>query len=195
MCNSYSEKEEFKEWVDNCGLMAAFAKVETHYRSHMFNPEKTGSYGLLQIQCSTARMIGLKYSCEQLFDPKINMRFGMRYIIYLRKVHNISNPRELIAAWNAGSPIVCKDYNPGKCYPGEFINQEYVWKVYRHYKYLTERNHGRNIINHLSYDSNTNWSDYPVKIWRFNRFYNCRDGSPGSPSSVSSFSNWANHSF
>ena len=73
-----------------------------------------------------------------VFNQKINIRFGMKYILYLRsnKYTNVINIRSLVAAYNAGTAKICQKYNPGKCYPGEYINYNHVNKVYRHYRYL-----------------------------------------------------------
>lgn len=136
ICKMYKSKDEFKSFGEDCTLLSAIAKIESAYKTSAYNPEKTGSHGLMQLQCSTAKMVGLKFHCDQLFSPYINIRFAMKYMIRLRKDPEVNTVEDLIAAWNAGTAITCKSYNRGKCYPGEYINEEYVWKVYRHYRYL-----------------------------------------------------------
>jgi len=133
LCNKY----EFS----NCLLVESIIHTESRGNPLTYNPEKSGSYGLMQIQLSTARHLGLRYSKEQLFDPEINIRFGIKLLKRIQKRY--SKLKDIIAAWNAGSVRKCKDYNEfvwgGKlfyCYPGEYINQGYVIKVMRHYSYL-----------------------------------------------------------
>lgn len=165
-------------------LLQAIAKKESGLNPMQFNQEKSGSYGLLQIQCDTARQMGLKYSCDQLFIPDVNIRFGVKWLEYIENRLADPTPRNIIAAYNAGfeskeraklvrnckavvkqvanelrstdpakcndikwHPRRCKYYNqfnypgfpPMECYPGEYINEEYVWKVYRLYKYLKSK--------------------------------------------------------
>lgn len=133
--NKYCNYYEF----DDCNLVKSIIKNESNFNPKAFNPEKSGSYGLMQVQCTTAKMMGLKYSCNQLYDAQINIRFGILYLKYLKKKHEITEIKSLIAGYNAGKPLICKNYNPGKCYPGEYINQLYVWNVYRHYIFLGEK--------------------------------------------------------
>lgn len=142
---------------DKCELVQAIVKTESGFNPKAFMDEKSGSYGLMQIQCTTAKdsrlKSPLKYSCDQLFNPQINIRYGIMYLKMLEE--RLINPsiRNLIAAYNAGfrsdgkAPRRCKNYNefnykgfpPMECYPGEYINEEYVWKVFRRYKYLAQR--------------------------------------------------------
>jgi len=159
ICNHYNKKEEIN--ID-CNLISALAKSESHYQIESYHPEKTGSYGLLQIQCGTAKARGLKFGCEQLFGLMTNIRFGMFYLDWIyNKLGYMKNKglhietQNVISAWNAGMekvgmnyfPLRCKNYNkfkwqdfpPVECYPGEYINEEYVWKVYRRYKYLKDK--------------------------------------------------------
>lgn len=140
ICKYQLTMEGLSNKIIDCKLIAAIARTETMYKTSMFHPEKTGSYGLLQIQCSTAQMMGWKRKCNQLFDPYDNVRYGIKYIRYLKKNKgtNVTNIKSLIAAYNAGTAIVCRNFNPGKCYPGEYVNHSYVSKVYRHYKYLKQ---------------------------------------------------------
>ena len=145
-CDYYNYKD--------CALVKAIIWHESMFRASAKNEELTGSYGLMQIQCSTARMMGLKYGCEQLYNPQINIRFGIKYLQYLEARPNITSKAELIAAYNAGSPIVCNNINyneNGKllCYPGEFINNDYVYGkrgVMRRYGYNLWREHQKRNI-------------------------------------------------
>mgnify|MGYP001553819248 CR=1 FL=1 len=63
-----------------------------------FRPNVTGSageLGLMQLKCQTARAIGYKGTCDDLYDPDTNLYYGLRY---LRKALN----RGSVAYYNAG---------------------------------------------------------------------------------------------
>jgi hypothetical protein len=193
MGNAYgSSVDEIDKWCKhyqykNCALVQALVKTESSYNPNAFVDEKSGSYGLMMIQCDTAKdprlESPLKFGCDQLFNPQINIRYGVMYLKMLEEKLVIFHIKDLIAAYNAGfesknraalildckvvvqfaakdeaskeqlnkcndikwSPRRCKNYNkfnykgfpPQECYPGEYINEEYVWKVYRRYKHLS----------------------------------------------------------
>lgn len=141
----------------DCNLVSSIIKRESDYDSQAFNPEASSSYGLMQIQCATAKNVGLKYSCEQLFSPTINIRFGILYLLNIES--KLVNPttEDILSAYNAGLKVTkiknkkiydvirCKNHNIFKwnnsyqttCYPGEYINQEYVWHTIRYYIFLS----------------------------------------------------------
>lgn len=185
-------REEVLKWAKSYEysrprLLEAIIQRESGFNPLLFNKEKSGSYGLMQIQCDTAKARGLKYSCDQLFNPKINVRFGVLYLQWVED--RLADPtiENIVAAYNAGfdlkgwkkavngclevsmwaakkpsptqemykrcqeikwHPRRCKNYNvfrydgfpPMECFPGEYINQEYVWKVTRLYYYLKNKN-------------------------------------------------------
>ena len=63
-----------------------------------FRPNVTGAageIGLMQLKCQTARGIGYKGACEELYDPDTNLHYGLRY---LKKALN----RGSVAYYNAG---------------------------------------------------------------------------------------------
>jgi hypothetical protein len=156
-----SSVAEVEKWCKHyeykdCALVHALVKTESGYNPKSFMDEKSGSYGLMQIQCTTAKDLRLKsplkFGCDQLFNPQVNVRYGVMYLEMLEEKLTKPSIRDMIAAYNAGYntkegasvPRRCKNYNkfnykgfpPQECYPGEYINEEYVWKVYRRYKYL-----------------------------------------------------------
>ena len=199
--------EDIDRWCkaykhEDCALVKSIIRKESGMNPNAFHPEKTGSYGLMQVQCSTAKLVGLKYGCDQLFRPQVNVRFGIKWLqriehrLYMKTVPNI------IAAYNAGfqrkpvasvlSPVCmsalrtdwkkgmtiaqahkqlasdtiectehkymprrCRDYNEFnyegfptmRCFPGEYLNEEYVWHVLRYYKYLSDIEEKRNVEN------------------------------------------------
>lgn len=155
-------------------LVEAIVKKESSFNPLAFNPEKSGSYGLMQVQCDLAKdsrlESTLKYSCDQLFQAQINVRFGILWLKFIEETLIDVNVDNIFAAYNGGfdkhskvcanrsvetgkclkwkmNPRRCKNYNVFKykgfnameCYPGEFINQEYVWKVKRYYLYLKSK--------------------------------------------------------
>lgn len=76
-----------------------------------FRPNVTGAageIGLMQLKCQTARGIGYKGTCNDLYDPDTNLHYGLRY---LRKALN----RGSVAYYNAGIyakklPEAARDY-------------------------------------------------------------------------------------
>ena len=70
-------KEEYQKALEekshyvplDCNLVTAIAFVESSYNPRAYNPE--GSYGVMQVQCSTAKYVGLTSPCENLFKLKI----------------------------------------------------------------------------------------------------------------------------
>ena len=76
-----------------------------------FRPNVTGAageIGLMQLKCQTARGIGYKGTCDDLYDPDTNLHYGLRY---QRKALN----RGSVAYYNAGIyakklPEAAKDY-------------------------------------------------------------------------------------
>jgi hypothetical protein len=106
-----------------CTLVESIALHESGLNYKAFNPEKTGSYGLMQIQCATARRLGHDGSCVDLFDPYLNIRLGQNLIIHLFKRYKTIE--DVLAAYNAGSVIKNDD---------GYINKEYVAAVLNNYK-------------------------------------------------------------
>lgn len=139
---------------EDCALVKAIIWHESMYKASAKNEELTGSYGLMQVQCSTARWMGLKFSCEQLYNPQINIRFGIKYLKYLQNRSDITTKEQLVASYNAGSPIICNSINYDKngkllCYPGEYINHNYLYGkrgVMRRYGYELWRQHKKRDI-------------------------------------------------
>jgi soluble lytic murein transglycosylase-like protein len=66
---------------------------ESSFRAHVTGA--AGEIGLMQLKCQTARGIGYKGTCADLYDPDTNLHYGLRY---LRKALN----RGSVAYYNAG---------------------------------------------------------------------------------------------
>ena len=75
----------------DCDLVKAIVWHESNNNELAFNPERSGSYGLGQVQCTTAKMLGLKYSCDQLFKPMINLRLLSRPHLVLKETLGSAN--------------------------------------------------------------------------------------------------------
>ena len=159
---------------ENCALVKAIVRKESSFNPNAFVDEKTGSYGLMMIQCSTAKdkrlKSPLKHSCDQLFVPKINIRYGIMYLRLIEDMLIEPTIENTLAAYNAGFDKyskVCWEFSedgskcikykydvrrcknetlfrypgfpPTDCFPGEYINQEYVWKTNRYYQNYKSR--------------------------------------------------------
>lgn len=123
----------------DCDLVHAIVFKESSYDTSLkkvLDSNMKYSYGLMQVQCPTARQMGLQHSCEQLGDNlMVGLRFGIAYLDYQLKRYDY-NYMLAVAAYNSGSAIVCKEHNPGQCYPGEVWNYDYWDAVRRRYKWL-----------------------------------------------------------
>ncbi len=126
---------------DDCPLIHAIVWTESSYKSpKVMDTNNRYSYGPMQIQCETARDVGLKFGCDQLSDkPLIGIRFGIRYV--QKHLDRYGNVEDAIAAYNAGRVYKCRSIRTVKgrvaCYTGEYVNYTYVNKVMRRYRYLT----------------------------------------------------------
>ena len=56
----------------------AIIKVESNYNPRMRG--RHGEYGLGQIKCGTAKGVGFKGHCDQLYDPETNLEYSFRYL-------------------------------------------------------------------------------------------------------------------
>lgn len=83
------------------------------------NLQKT-SFGLMQIMGATARDLGLKGWITILVDPETSLEWGCRYLAKLKARYGSQGTDAVIAAYNAGSPIIEN---------GRYLNQSYVDKV------------------------------------------------------------------
>lgn len=58
------------------------------------------SLGLMQITTRTARWMGLRGSVKKLYDPAVNLTYGVRYLAWLLQKHPYG--ADAVAAYNAG---------------------------------------------------------------------------------------------
>ena len=126
-------------------LVLAIAKKESSkrvLRVPTYEPDGSKTYGLMQLKRGTAKMFGFSGSTRRLYNWRTNLAYGSKYLEYQYKRYN-SDIRDTMAAYNAGTAIVCK-YGwytvkrkgkkiKRKCTIGNYINQTYVdeaWKKY-----------------------------------------------------------------
>ena len=112
------EPTKFVSKTKTCALVEAIIEQESNFNPKAFNPEKTGSYGLMQVQCDTARRLGMKGNCSQLFDSYNNMYYGLQLLLHLEKRYSLIT--DIVAAYNAGRVIKNN---------GQYINELYVKSV------------------------------------------------------------------
>lgn len=118
--------------AENLGMEAALVKAVVHAESS-FNPEavsSAGAIGLMQLMPATAADLGLKNP----FDPKENVRGGIRYLRTLLGIFKNDLPLAL-AAYNAGLTRVMQY---GKVPPFR-ETQRYVGKVIQFYAMYAQR--------------------------------------------------------
>ncbi len=134
-------------------LLRAICYTETGYRPTAYRNGDGGhlnsAFGICQVLYKTASQYGLKDAkCQKdfskkkhndkgcsLFDVEINLKYASKYLRY--QLDRYKNDRiKAIAAYNAGSYIVCKDsgifHAPTidiKCVQGQIRNLQYVEKV------------------------------------------------------------------
>ena len=58
-------------------LANAVVTIESRYNPHVSNGS---ALGLMQIKAQTARGLGFRGAAAGLFDPSVNVRYGMRYL-------------------------------------------------------------------------------------------------------------------
>ncbi len=118
--------------AENLGMEPALVKAVVHAESS-FNPNavsSAGAIGLMQLMPKTAADLGLK----DPFNPKENVRGGIRYLRTLLGMFNNDLPLAL-AAYNAGLTRVIKY---GKVPPFK-ETQRYVGKVIQFYAMYAQR--------------------------------------------------------
>ncbi len=128
-----------KHGATDCDLFHALVWQESRYKNDVVYDVDSFSFGPGQIKCGTAKLKvlkhHLKFDCDQLEDPRVSLRFAIYYLNYQLKRY-LGDIRKAVSAYNMGKAHVCVDYNPGKCYPGEMFNYDYVNEVWRRYKWL-----------------------------------------------------------
>ena len=102
------EKMCLRMKYSDCSLVKAIAKHESGFDPLAIGHDGAGSLGLMQIKCSTARSLdkvqGRKpIECNYLFNPSINIIYGIRYLKYLQDlITPTPTVQELLSAYNGG---------------------------------------------------------------------------------------------
>jgi soluble lytic murein transglycosylase-like protein len=136
----------------DCSLVKAIITVESGNNPLSIGRDGKGSLGLMQIKCSTAQTLDRinkrkQVSCNQLFNPYLNVMYGIEYLNYLEKLLNTPpSTVELLSAYNGGylyhkptGTYRIKKCNKiskqkkRKCNGSEPFNVEYSKKVIRIY--------------------------------------------------------------
>ena len=100
-------------------LAHAVIFVESNYRPNARG--RAGEVGLMQIKPATARMMGYSGTTKELYNPVVNIKYGMKY---LAKAHELGGGTTCgtILKYNAGH--AAKRMNP--------VSSAYCSKVKRH---------------------------------------------------------------
>ncbi|MBX4335060.1 lytic transglycosylase domain-containing protein [Bartonella raoultii] len=80
-------------------LVHAVVSIESNYKAQIKGA--AGEIGLMQIKPSTARGLGFNGSVQDLYDPAINLEYGMRYLAQAYKLSG-GNTCGTILKYNAG---------------------------------------------------------------------------------------------
>ena len=96
---------------------------KTFYKANSYHPEKSGSYGLMQIQCDTAKSPefkeqALKGKCEQLFDPETNIKYGILWLQFIERKLMVVSIKNVMSGYNAGFDVQnkrCKKVENNRC--------------------------------------------------------------------------------
>jgi soluble lytic murein transglycosylase-like protein len=132
-------------------LVKAIIATESQFKPTAYRAEvKIGdaSRGLMQILLKTAQGVGFTGAAAELFDPKVNLTYGVKFLSQL--VRSKPDTLSAISAYNNGNgrrakvttPVCLARDGTGKCVrtyiaqPGEFLNQPYVNKVLGYLKYF-----------------------------------------------------------
>ena len=105
-------------------LIMGIIQVESNWNPNAVRVEPNGykSIGLMQVTIQAARDAGYMGDERGLFNPKINIKYGVKYLRKMLDIFN-GNIYKAIAAYNAG---------PGNVKRGRF-SFTYVNKVMREY--------------------------------------------------------------
>lgn len=123
---------EFSDWFNPSEIMATI-QVESTFRPRAIRHEPSGvtSYGLMQVLDSTAAGLGLHGLADQMFDPEIGIRYGMRahkanWVYLERRLHREPDYEEWSAAYNEGAGNVLKGHKD-VAYTSVWIKAQEFW--------------------------------------------------------------------
>ena len=121
-----------REGAFNPVLVVAVIKIESGGNPRALNQ---GHYGLMQLAPATARLMGFVGPTANLFNWKVNLRYGTRYLNYQAERYD-GHITQVLAAYNAGTALLCGRRQ--RCTEGRFINHGYVKTTLINYRRLVE---------------------------------------------------------
>ena len=92
-------RDEAKRWDVDAALVSAVIRAESNFQPRTVS--RKGARGLMQLMPGTARRFGV----ERPFDPRANVRAGVRYLRELSERYP-GRPELVLAAYNAGEGAV-----------------------------------------------------------------------------------------
>jgi len=108
-------------------LVLGIVRVESNFHTMAVAIGKGASHlGVMQIAPATARYMGFRGKPTDLYDWKINVHYGITYLLHLQHLYGQTDAA--VAAYNSGSPYYRQ--RPGKKL--ELVNQGYVTLVRRY---------------------------------------------------------------
>jgi len=132
-----------KQYNIEPALLKAIITIESAFdeKTYRYEPHRNdASYGLTQLLYQTAKNLGFKGKPNDLYDPKININYGAKFLSILQKQYK--NLDDVIASYNMGFPrpasrttsIIISIY--GKPKPDwKYANQPYVDRGLAYYYY------------------------------------------------------------
>lgn len=125
--------EEFGGWFDPALVMGVM-QTESSFNPRAYRFEShlgEGSYGLMQLLESTARDRGLVGAADQLYDPALNIRLGMRQLKwsydYLAQRAGTFTELQWISSYNGGVGNVLKGW-ASQPYYGKVMSAAAQWR-------------------------------------------------------------------
>lgn len=97
-------------------LRICYIESQLNHFAYRYEPHlNTASYGLMQILETTARDIGFNGPISDLYNPLINIFWGMKYLIWInsyltRKMGRSPTKATILSAYNAGPGNVLRGY-------------------------------------------------------------------------------------
>ncbi len=91
-------------------LAFRLVKLESDFNTHATSP--VGAVGLTQVMPSTARFFHKNVTVARLYDPKVNLRVGFRYLRGLIDEYH-GNTRMALLVYNRGPAAVAKSQANG----------------------------------------------------------------------------------
>lgn len=93
---------------EDCSLVKAIITIESGNNPLSIGHDGAGSLGLMQIKCSTARVLDKLHGrkalkCNSLFDPYTNVKYGIEYLNYIKDRLTIKpTMHQLLSVYNGG---------------------------------------------------------------------------------------------